>query len=66
MSELLMSSHNFPCILFTEIMKIPFFSYEKVKLALVSHSELMHEKMKIFQIICVILEFHILAEGMSS
>ena len=37
MSELMMSSpHNFPSILFTEMIKIPvaYFSYEKVKLAL--------------------------------
>ena len=35
MSELMMSSpHNFPCILFTEMTKIPYFSYERVKLAL--------------------------------
>ena len=34
-SEFMMSSpHNFPCILFTEMTKIPCFSYEKVKLAL--------------------------------
>ena len=31
MSELMMSSpHNFPIILFTEMMKIPYFSYEKL------------------------------------
>ena len=36
-SELMMSSpHNFPCILFTEMMKIPDFSYEKVKTCLMS------------------------------
>ena len=28
------SPHNFPLILFTEMTKIPYFSYEKVKLAL--------------------------------
>ena len=34
MSELMMPSpHNFPCILFKEMMKIPYFSYAKVKLA---------------------------------
>ena len=34
MIELMMSlPHNFPCILFTEMTKIPYFSYEKVKLA---------------------------------
>ena len=32
MSELMSSLHNFPLILFTEIVKIPYFSYEKVKL----------------------------------
>ena len=35
MSELMMSSpHNFPLILFIEMTKIPYFSNEKVKLAL--------------------------------
>ena len=34
MSELMSSPHNFPFILFTEMTKIPYFSYEKVKLAL--------------------------------
>ena len=37
MSDLMMSSpHNLPCILFTEMTKIPYFSYEKVKLAILS------------------------------
>ena len=35
MSELMMPlPHNFPFILFTKMTKIPYFSYEKVKLAL--------------------------------
>ena len=36
MSELMMMSspHNFPYTLFTEMTKMPYFSYEKVKLAL--------------------------------
>ena len=33
MSELMMSSHNFLCILFTEMMKFLYFRYEKLKLA---------------------------------
>ena len=37
MSELMMSSsHNFPLSLFTEMTKIPYFSYEKVKLAFIA------------------------------
>ena len=63
MSELMMSSpHNFPCILFTKMMKIPYFSYERVKLAFIStlnrcrmiwgHAfTCLSKNMKIFQIL---------------
>ena len=33
--------HNFPLILFTELTKIPYFNYDKVKLALYIHSDYM-------------------------
>ena len=37
MSELMMSSpHNFPFILYTEMTKISYFSYENVRLALIT------------------------------
>ena len=40
MSELMMSSpHNFPFILYTEMTKISYFSYENITLALIFLSE---------------------------
>ena len=39
MSEFMSSPHNFPSNLFTEMTKIPYFSYKKVNLALYFHSE---------------------------
>ena len=36
MSELMSLHHNFPLILFTEMTKIPYFSYENVKLICVN------------------------------
>ena len=37
MSELMMSSpHNFPFIMYTEMTKISYFSYENVRLALIT------------------------------